>query len=129
MAYIIVADDDPLLGDLVRFKLAPDGHRILVVENGQAALDAIALETPDILILDSMMPILSGKQVLQQIKASPATASIPVLMLTARKGQDDVVAALQSGADDYITKPFMPDELLLRIRTVLARFGASDALE
>ena len=126
MAYIIVADDDPLAGALLRFKLEADGHRILVVANGQAAIDAIDAEVPDILILDSMMPVLSGQQVLQRVRATAATATLPIIMLTARKGQDDVVAALRSGVDDYVTKPFMPDELLLRIRTLLARHGIAN---
>lgn len=121
MAYILVADDDPLLRELVRFKLEADGHELAIVEHGQLALDAIAERVPDLLILDSMMPVLSGPQLLQRLKASPATAAIPVIMLTARKGQDDVLSALQTGADDYITKPFMPDELLMRVRSVLAR--------
>lgn len=125
MAYIIVADDDPLLGELVRFKLESSGHRVTIAENGQATLDAIALERPDVLILDSMMPVMSGREVLQRIKGAPETTALPVIMLSARKGQEDVVAALRSGVDDYITKPFMPDELLLRIKTVLARIGES----
>lgn len=127
MSFILVADDDPLLGDIVRFKLESAGHRVVVVENGQAALETVAAERPDILILDSMMPVMSGQHVLQKLKSDAATASIPVVMLTARKGQEDVVAALQNGADDYMTKPFMPEELLLRVRTVLARFGAANA--
>lgn len=127
MSFILVADDDPLLGDIVRFKLESAGHRVVVVENGQAALETVAAERPDILILDSMMPVMSGQHVLQKLKSDAATASIPVVILTARKGQEDVVAALQNGADDYMTKPFMPEELLLRVRTVLARFGAANA--
>ena len=127
MAYIMVADDDPLASALVCFKLEAAGHRVLPVANGQAALDAINAEVPDILILDSMMPVLSGQQVLQRVRENPATAALPIIMLTARKGQDDVVAALESGVDDYITKPFMPDELGLRVRTLLARRGMVDA--
>lgn len=128
MAYIIVADDDPLLGELVRFKLESAGHRVDVIENGQSALEAVTARRPDLLVLDAMMPVLSGPQLLQRIKAHAPTAQIPVIMLTARKSQEDVVAALQLGADDYMTKPFMPDELLLRVGTVLARFGVRDAV-
>lgn len=125
MAFILIADDDPLLAEIVRFKLESAGHRVAIVENGEQVLAAIGIERPDLLVLDAMMPVLAGQQVLERIKADPATASIPVVMLTARKGQDDVVAALRSGADDYITKPFIPDELLLRVTTMLARAGAS----
>lgn len=121
MAYIIAADDDHLLGELIRLKFEASGHRVLIVENGQAALDAISAELPDLLILDSMMPMLSGQQVVQRVRANAATADLPIVMLTARKGEEDVVSALQLGVDEYITKPFMPGELLLRVENVLTR--------
>lgn len=121
MAYIIAADDDHLLGELIRLKFEASGHRVLIVENGQAALDAISVELPDLLILDSMMPMLSGQQVVQRVRANAATADLPIVMLTARKGEEDVVSALQLGVDEYITKPFMPGELLLRVENVLTR--------
>lgn len=126
MAYIIVADDDPLLGDLVRFKLESAGHRVLTVADGQSAIDSIGAEQPDVLVLDAMMPVVSGRQVLQRVRAQPATAALPIIMLSARKGQEDVVSALQLGANDYVTKPFMPDELLLRIQTLLIRGTTAD---
>ena len=125
MAFIMVADDDPLLTEIVRFKLESDGHRHSIAENGEQVLAAINLEQPDLLILDAMMPVLAGQQVLERLKADPATASIPVIMLTARKGEDNVIVALRSGAEDYITKPFIPDELLLRVNTILGRAGKS----
>lgn len=125
MAYILLADDDPLLGELVQYKLEGSGHRVDIVGDGEAAMAAIAHQQPDLLILDSMMPAMSGHEVLQQLKASPDTAAIPIIMLTARKGQENVVSALQAGADDYVTKPFMPDEFLARVRTVLAKFGVT----
>jgi DNA-binding response OmpR family regulator len=125
MAYIMVADDDELLTEIVRFKLESDGHRLSIAENGEQVLAAINLEQPDLLILDAMMPVLAGQQVLERLKADPATASIPVIMLTARKGEDNVIVALRLGAEDYITKPFIPDELLLRVNTILGRAGKS----
>jgi DNA-binding response OmpR family regulator len=121
MAYILVADDDPLLADLVRFKLEAAGHRVALVENGQEALRSINAERPAALVLDAMMPIVSGPQLVQALKADPSTQNIPVIMLTARKGEDDIVSALEAGVDDYMTKPFLPDELVLRINRVLAR--------
>ena len=127
MSYIILADDDPLLGELVRFKLEAAGHRVEIVTDGQAACDAAVIRQPDLLILDSMMPVLSGPQVLHWLKSNAETRSIPVIMLTARKARDDVVGALQSGADDYVTKPFIPDEFLLRVRAVLNKTRTGDA--
>lgn len=127
MAYIILADDDPLLGELVRFKLEADGHRVDIVTDGQAVCDAAVAMLPDLIILDSMMPVLSGPQALGWLKGRAETQSIPIIMLTARKARDDVVGALQSGADDYVTKPFIPDEFLLRVRAVLNKSRAAHA--
>lgn len=127
MAYIIAADDDHLLGELIRLKFEASGHRVLIVENGQAALAAIAAERPDALILDAMMPMMSGQQVVQRVRADAATADLPIVMLTARRAEEDVVAALQLGVDEYITKPFMPGELLLRVENILARRAAMHA--
>ena len=126
MAHIILADDDELLCDLVQFKLAAAGHHVQIVTDGQKALDALAVAKPDLLILDTMMPVLPGPQLLSRLKASPETASIPVIMLTARKARDDVVGALEAGADDYITKPFIPEEFNLRVRAVLRKYGIVD---
>lgn len=125
MAQILLADDDPLLGEIVQYRLEGCGHEVVVVGDGEAALAAVAARKPDLLILDSMMPAMSGPEVLQRLKSDPATAAIPIIMLTARKGQDNIVSALQAGADDYVTKPFMPDEFVVRVRAVLTKFGVS----
>lgn len=127
MAHIILADDDELLCELVQFKLSAAGHRVQIVTDGQMALEAVTAEKPDLLILDSMMPVLSGPQLLSRLKAAPETSKIPVIMLTARKARDDVVGALEAGADDYITKPFIPEEFNLRVRAVLRKYGIVDA--
>lgn len=119
MGYIILADDDPLVGVLVRHKLKTAGHDVCQVADGQAAMLAIEEQRPDLLILDAMMPIMSGPQVLKKLKENEETAGIPIVMLTARKAESDVVGALEDGANDYITKPFLPDEFALRIRRVL----------
>lgn len=127
MAKILIADDDDLLVDLVRFKLEAKGHRVVTAMNGSEALRMVGAEKPDLLVLDSMMPVLSGSEVLRSIRSSEDTADLPVVMLTARKGQDDVVTALQAGAMDYVTKPFIPDELLVRIEGILRASKAQSA--
>ena len=123
-ASVLVADDDPLLRELVRFKLEAAGHALTLVGDGAAALAAAREGQPDLLILDSMMPILSGPEVLRALKEDPVTKAIPVLMLTSRKAQDDVVSALRGGAADYLTKPFLPEELAMRVEGLLARRAA-----
>lgn len=120
-ALVLVADDDPLLRELVRFKLEAAGHKVSFAVDGERALAAAHDDQPDLVILDSMMPVLSGPEVLRALKEDPGTAAIPVLMLTSRKGQDDVVSALRGGAADYLTKPFLPDELAMRVEGLLAR--------
>lgn len=126
MAKILVADDDDLLCEVLRFKLENMGHTVLVVTDGATALNFARNEDFDVLTLDSMMPALSGMEVLQLLKADPATAKLPVIMLTARRGEDDVVNGLRAGAADYLTKPFMPEELALRISAVLAQRQLDD---
>ena len=127
MAKILVADDDDLLCEVLRFKLENMGHTVLVVTDGATALNSAQSEDFDVLILDSMMPALSGMEVLQSLKSDPATSKLPVIMLSARRGEDDVVTALRAGAADYLTKPFMPEELALRIATVLASRHPGDS--
>jgi DNA-binding response OmpR family regulator len=122
---ILVIDDDPLLGEIVRYKLEAVGHKITLLTDSSKALATAIGITPDLIVLDSMMPIMSGPQVLAVLKQEPRTAEIPVIMLTVRKGQDDVVLALRGGAGDYLTKPFMPEELALRISGLLIRRDAA----
>lgn len=126
MPTILVADDDELLAALVQFKLEAAGHNVVVAENGAVALEAAERERPDLIVLDAMMPIMTGSEVLTRLKVDSALAMIPVIMLTARRNQEDVAAALQSGAADYLTKPFNPEELLVRVEAALAGYGASD---
>lgn len=121
MAVILVADDDEIMVELARFRLEQDGHRVLVANDGQAAVTLARKYLPDLVILDSMMPVLTGPEVLFEIRHDPELAAIPVLMLTARKGEEDVVNALRSGASDYMTKPFVPLELAARVDLLLAR--------
>ena len=126
MPTILVADDDELLAALVQFKLEAAGHNVVVAEDGAVALEAAERERPDLIVLDAMMPIMTGSEVLTRLKVDSGLAMIPVIMLTARRNQEDVAAALQSGAADYLTKPFNPEELLVRVEAALAGYGASD---
>ena len=123
MPSILIADDDQLMCELLRFKLEGAGFVVWAVHDGQAVLDAVASRLPDAVVLDSMMPVLTGPEVLHALKADPATAAIPVIMLTARKSEADIVEALRGGVADYLTKPFLPEELGLRIDMALARSG------
>lgn len=120
-ALILVADDDPDIRDLVVFKLTQAGHSVRAVSDGAAALAAIRDERPDLAILDVMMPGLSGFDVLRAVGQDPATADLPVILLTARSRDVDVDTGFASGARDYIVKPFSPRELLHRVNGVLAR--------
>lgn len=117
MANILVADDDDLLGELVRFKLEAAGHDVTILEDGAGALNAARGGEFDLVVLDAMMPIMSGADVLRSLSAEQP--DLPVLMLTSRKTQADVVAALDAGARDYLTKPFIPDELVARVTAIL----------
>ncbi len=123
MARILIVEDEANIVKLISIRLERLGHSINSSDNGAAALDIAREITPDLILLDVMIPVLNGFQVLQQLKADPATASIPVLMLTARGHERDIVAGLEGGADDYIIKPFSFPELIARVSTALARHG------
>lgn len=119
MSRILIVDDDELLLELLQFKLEARGYEVVSARDGEAALQQVVAEPPDLIVLDMMMPGIDGLVVLQRLKQSPETAAIPVVMLTARKQQDDIVRALKLGAREYLVKPFMPEELLARIQNIL----------
>ncbi len=121
MAVILVADDDDILVELARFRLEHDGHSVMTASDGRTAVQSVRKYMPDLIILDAMMPVLNGLEVLHEIRQDAETSTIPVLMLTARKGEADVISALRSGASDYMTKPFVPQELAARVDVLLAR--------
>jgi DNA-binding response OmpR family regulator len=123
MARILIADDDPLLRALLQHKLAAEGHQVFAAEHGGGVAALIRDHAPDLIVLDAMMPVMDGFEVLRRLKADIGTRQIPVVMLTALKREQDVVGGLQLGAADYLAKPFIPDELVQRIRRIL---GASD---
>lgn len=114
-AHVLIADDDPLLQAILEHKLVAAGYRVDVVGDGRAALEHIIAFRPAIVVLDAMMPIMDGFEALRRVKSNPELAGITVVMLTALKGDDDVVSALKLGAADYLAKPFNPDELVARL--------------
>ncbi|MBB3040752.1 response regulator [Nocardioides sp. LMS-CY] len=123
MARILVADDDVDIRELVEFKLSTLGHDVVAVADGGAALDACRAERPDLAVLDVMMPGVSGLDAIREIRADAALADLPVILLTARAQESDVETGFDSGADDYITKPFSPRELASRVQALLSRSG------
>ncbi len=120
-ARVLVVEDEAEIAALVAYQLTREGYRVETVANGTAALDALRRERPDLVVLDRMLPEVSGDEVLQVIRSDPATLTIPVLVLTARREQQDRIAGLELGADDYLTKPFSPRELVLRVDAILRR--------
>ena len=121
MARILVADDDVDIRELIEFKLSTLGHEVLAVSDGTAAVDACRDYQPDLAVLDVMMPGMSGLDAIRVIRSDEAMADTPVILLTARAREPDVETGFDTGADDYITKPFSPRELASRVQALLAR--------
>jgi DNA-binding response OmpR family regulator len=120
-ARVLICDDDPLLLELMEFRLRAKGYEVIKAVDGAEALEKAQQEAPDVVVLDAMMPKADGLEVLARIKGDPTLSDTPVVMLTARKGQKDIVSALDKGADDYLVKPFIPEELLARLARLIAR--------
>ena len=118
---ILVCDDDELLVDLLEYRLSARGFRVLIARDGGQAVAMAQDHAPDAIVLDAMMPVMDGHQVLRRLRSEAATASVPVIMLTARKQERDIVGALELGANDYLVKPFIPEELMTRLTRLLAR--------
>ena len=118
---ILVVDDEPDIIALVAYHLARSGYRVSTASTGTEALQSAREELPALIVLDLMLPELSGFEVLERLRADKALADTPVLMLTARREEPDRVQGLSLGADDYLVKPFSPQELVLRVRNILRR--------
>ena len=118
---ILLVEDDSHLTELVTYNLERDGFAVVCAEDGEEALVLAEEERPDLIILDWMIPHLSGIEVCRRLRRAPSTANLPILMLTARTEESDRIRGLETGADDYITKPFSPRELNARIKAVLRR--------
>ena len=119
--HILVIEDERDIRELVEYNLARDGYDVAGVDSGERAMESIRLRKPDLIILDLMLPGVDGYDVARRIKQNPGTAGIPIVMLTAKSQESDVVAGLELGAEDYVTKPFSPRVLLARIRAVFRR--------
>jgi len=120
-ATLLVIEDDPDIVELLRYNLEREGFRVLVATDGEHGLADAARNRPDLVLLDLMLPGLDGLEVCRRLRVQDVTRSIPVLILTAKGEETDVVIGLEMGADDYLTKPFSPRELLARVRALLRR--------
>lgn len=118
---ILAVDDEEDILELIRYNLDREGYVVRTVRSGEEALRQIALERPDLVLLDLMLPGVDGRDVCKSLKRDPKTAAVPVVMLTARTEDVDIVSGLELGADDYITKPFSPKVLIARVRAVIRR--------
>ena len=125
-ARILVAEDDHKQAELVRRYLEREGHACVVVHDGRSAIDEARRRRPDLLVLDVMMPVVDGLDVCRVLRADLDHAGdVPIIMLTARSTEEDLLLGLDLGADDYVTKPYSPRELVARIRAVLRRGGSA----
>ncbi len=118
---VLVVEDEPDIAALIAYQLTREGYRVETATTGTEALNALSREAPDLVVLDRMLPGLSGDEVLAALKGEAATRTIPVLVLTAKREQEDRIEGFELGADDYLTKPFSPRELVLRVKAILRR--------
>lgn len=121
MSNVLIVDDEPTIAELIEFNLRKAGYRVLKADNGHTALQLVRSDKPDLIILDLMIPGIDGMEVCRKLKGQQQTASIPIIMLTAKNEEVDKIVGLELGADDYMTKPFSPRELVARVKAVLRR--------
>lgn len=123
MARILIAEDEPDIRELVAFTLRFAGHEVVATSNGEEALQQASQMIPDIILMDVRMPKMTGYDACRAMKADPALMDIPVVFLSA-KGQDaEIQAGLDAGAEEYLLKPFAPDQLVERVKAILSKFG------
>ena len=125
---VLLIDDEKDILEMVRYNLEKEGFDAILATSGQSGLDIATKHKPDLLILDLMMPGLDGVEVCKRLRANPSTNRIPIIMLTARAAETDRIVGLEIGADDYITKPFSPRELVARVKAVLRRTRPAEEL-
>lgn len=123
-ARILIADDDPKHAQLIRLYLEREGHQVLTVGDGRAALEVARARRPDLVVLDVMMPLVDGLDVCRILRAE---SDVAILLVTARSSENDMLLGLDIGADDYLAKPVSPRELTARVRALLRRVGAAEA--
>ena len=131
-ATILVVEDEPAIQELVSYNLEMAGHRALRADNAEEALEMVRSEMPDLVVLDWMLPGMSGIEFARRLRADKRTQAVPLIMLTARADESDKLTGLETGADDYLTKPFSPRELTARVKAVLRRRApqaTDDAIE
>jgi two-component system alkaline phosphatase synthesis response regulator PhoP len=126
---ILIVEDEPDIRKLVNYNLAQERFKVLEAADGEQALKIVRREKPNLVILDLMLPGLSGIEVCKILRDKPETAKLPILMLTAKAGEADRVVGLEMGADDYLAKPFSPRELVARVRAILRRSAAAASAE
>ncbi|EGW38324.1 response regulator transcription factor [Desulfosporosinus sp. OT] len=126
MATILVVDDEEPILELLRFNLEKEGYQVSVAKDGKEALESIEKELPNLLVLDVMLPGMDGLEVCRILRLNPKFQQIPIIMLTAKGEEIDTVLGLELGADDYMTKPFSPRELLARIKARLRRLNSTE---
>lgn len=119
--HILVVEDDPDICDILQFNLEQEDYKVVVITDGQAALDAILDDPPELILLDLMLPNKNGLEIARIVRKDEKTAKIPIIMITARSEEMDILHGLELGADDYITKPFRPKEVMARVKALLRR--------
>ena len=129
MTSILVIDDEPDIREVMRFALESSDFRVMEAGHADEARKLLSSETPDLILLDWMLPGRSGLELAQQLKQSPKTKSIPIIMVSARGEEEDRVKGLDTGADDYIAKPFSPREMVARVKAVLRRAKPDEATD
>jgi two-component system phosphate regulon response regulator PhoB len=122
--FVLIVEDEEDIRELVSYHLLKEGFQVASVVSGEEALAVVESQTPDLILLDVMLPGIDGLKVCQRLRASPKTADVPIMMLTAKSEETDIVSGFNFGATDYVTKPFSPKVLLARIRAVLRRSQA-----
>lgn len=117
---ILLVDDEPLLTEMLEYRLRAKGFDVKVAHDGREAMEKFTQQRPSAVVLDAMMPVYDGMEVLRRIRQDEECGDTPVIMLSARRNEDDIVRALEAGASDYIVKPFLPEELMVRLQRLLA---------